>query len=944
MHSLVRIAQRAGFPRVLRAVNGHIRHFTSSEYGFSRPIANAVAWSGFPRGSSTQILTSVRSYVPNLNEPQRSTFSSESIVRSATQPSPHPTAFDLESYRPTYVDASGRVQEIPLAHKQAINSIPPHDPESSFTPRPKQAVRRVWDENGREIVVTSGPAPGARPQPTDNPPLDCTIVNDEASARRVLKILNSPEVRCRFHACDTETKDIDIKMYSPVGHGRIICASIYVGPDIDFGTGSRIWIDNLDGAEGTIDLFKEYFEDPTIYKVWHNYSFDRHILYNHGINALGFGGDTMHMARLWNAARTFEGGYSLESLTHELCGEVAPKIAMATRFSKANVKKDGTLGKTMTLPPCEVLQRQPETRSEWIEYSAGDAKSTWFLRNRLEEELRRWPWTGDLTMYDFYLRFWLPFGETLTDMEREGIHVRRKDYMRDIAERAAKDKARYEKLFLDWASKQRPEAKYMNPCSEAQKQQFFFAPRTPISVTGPQILAFEAGQSASSNGIDWRSIMEKEKETGADLRTPEDTFKSGLAPTRVFDTPNEYRYVEPGKSRPKKNFSFELGGLGMPVISRTPKGAPQASIPVLKELAGQLDKNPPKYGKAYDFFGGGDAGREACEAIDALCKVSAVEIMMSTFIEPLSILPDENDRVHCSLNLNTETGRLSSRKPNLQNQPALEKDVYKIRHAFAAKPGNKLIVADYGQLELRILAHITKCKSMIEAFKLGGDFHSRTAMGMYPEIAEAVKRGECLLEFDGKPGEKPKAPLLKDMFASERRKAKILNFSIAYGKTAAGLAKDFDVSVKEAKETVNRWYADRPEVLEWQQRTIAEARKTGVTRTLMGRYRPLAGINDNRGAARGHAERAAINTPIQGGAADVVMAGMLKLHRNERLRKIGWKMLLQIHDELIVEGPEETAEEAYQIVVDCMAHPFKQDLLVDLVVDASIADTWYEGK
>ncbi len=306
-------------------------------------------------------------------------------------------------------------------------------------------------------------------------------------------------------------------------------------------------------------------------------------------------------------------------------------------------------------------------------------------------------------------------------------------------------------------------------------------------------------------------------------------------------------------------------------------------------------------------------------------------------------LADKNNRVHCSLGINTETGRLSARRPNLQNQPALEKDVYRVRDAFAAPPGRKLIVADYGQLELRILAHITKCQSMIEAFKLGGDFHSRTALGMYSEISDAVNSGKVLLEWDHSKG-KPPLPMLKDQFASERRKAKILNFSIAYGKTATGLAKDFDVTPKEAKETVNKWYANRPEVLEWQTKTIAEARKTGVTRTLMGRYRPLNGINDPKGTTRGHMERAAINTPIQGGAADVVMAGMLKLHRNERLRKLDWRMLMQIHDELIVEGPEESQEEALEIVKDCMMHPFKQDLLVELVVDANIAQTWYEGK
>lgn len=167
------------------------------------------------------------------------------------------------------------------------------------------------------------------------------------------------------------------------------------------------------------------------------------------------------------------------------------------------------------------------------------------------------------------------------------------------------------------------------------------------------------------------------------------------------------------------------------------------------------------------------------------------------------------------MNLNTETGRISCKRPNLQNQPALDKDKYQVRKAFISAPGKTLVVADYGQLELRILAHMTKCKSMLEAFKLGGDFHSRTALGMYPEIQEALKSGEVLLEWDYSKGDPPK-PLLKDRFANERKKAKIMNFSIAYGKTVHGFMKDWNCSEEEARNTVSLWYSDRPEVRLWQ--------------------------------------------------------------------------------------------------------------------------------
>eukprot|EP01108_Squamamoeba_japonica_P004660 TRINITY_DN367_c0_g1_i1.p1 TRINITY_DN367_c0_g1~~TRINITY_DN367_c0_g1_i1.p1 ORF type:complete len:277 (-),score=49.14 TRINITY_DN367_c0_g1_i1:130-960(-) len=204
-------------------------------------------------------------------------------------------------------------------------------------------------------------------------------------------------------------------------------------------------------------------------------------------------------------------------------------------------------------------------------------------------------------------------------------------------------------------------------------------------------------------------------------------------------------------------------------------------------------------------------------------------------------MPDRNGRLHTSMNINTETGRLSSRRPNLQNQPALEKDRYKIRECFSAQKGKKLIVADYGQLELRLLAHMSRCKSMLDAFATGGDFHSRTALGMYDEIKEAIAKGDCLLEWDSGANGAPPAPLLKDKFGQERRRAKTLNFSIAYGKTARGLAMDWETSVSEAKDTLERWYADRPEVREWQEHTVRRAKIDRLYQDTNGSIAGVAG-------------------------------------------------------------------------------------------------------
>ena len=718
--------------------------------------------------------------------------------------------------------------------------------------------------------------------------LGITVVDDEESAKRALDVLYSKDVRSRFHACDTEVTDITLKR-SPYGQGHVTCATVFAGPDIDFGTGPKLFIENLDRSEGILNEFKDYFEDPTVKKVWHNYSFDRAVLFNHGISCAGLGGDTMHMARLWHSARSISGGYSLENLTAELLNR--RKVPMKERFGRRQLLKSGLPGKILYLPPSDELQRDPDTRDDFIDYATYDAEVTWYLRNKLQERLEMLSWQEGTTMWNFYVDYYAPFGQLLTDMEAEGFKVRVTDFLPEIQKQAEVDIEKAAERFKKWAASIIPEAKHMNHQSTSQLQAFFFS------------------------------------------RQPKHPFKY----------PNVDGYIAPGDARPKKDIPFRIKGLGMKPLRKTATGLPEVGSKTLRDMAGKPHEDPPQYGPLYDFFGKAKEGRDACLAVDSLLEVSFLHKMQSTFIEPLIEMADHEHRVHANLNINTETGRLSCRNPNLQNQPALEKDVYKIRSAFTCEEGNILLVCDYGQLELRVLAHMTNCKSMIEAFQSGGDFHSRTAMGMYDEVAAAVAKNEVLLEWDYRDGDPPK-PLLKDVYGAERRKAKTLNFSIAYGKTAFGLAKDWGVTKDEAKDTLERWYADRPEVKRWQDNVIVSAHRNKSTRTLMGRYRPLGQIASPDQRTRSHYERAAINTPIQGGAADIVMMAMIKIHSNPRLRALGYRLIMQIHDEVILEGPEEHSEEAMAVLKKCMERPFTKPLRVDLVVDGDAAKTWYEAK
>ena len=727
---------------------------------------------------------------------------------------------------------------------------------------------------------------------------DVTFVNSRDSVRALVARLLSPELLSRYVAVDTEVADLEVKEQSPVHHGRVTAITLYAGPDVDFGHGPRVFVDCLDPVDGC-DLFEElrhYMADPRAKKVFHHFAFDYHVLLNHGVQVRGFAGDTMHMCRLWDTSRL---SYSLETLSAELLGK--GKVGLKERFSVGKLKKDGSEGKALELPPIESIQRGPD-RAAFIDYAAFDAECTWKLRQTLETELRNQPNPALMSsatggnMWSWYTTYYVPFAQLLVDMERVGVYVRVKDYLPELQAKAEAAQKTAIAGFLDWAQRYEPNARHMNVHSNAQKKHLFFAPR---------------GQEED------------------------------------FDRDNVEGAIEEGKKKAKKNVSFTLRGLGLEPVSLTKGKDAAVSVDVLHKLAGRPDKDPPQYGVAYQHFAHFEPtstpedGVAACKALQQLTTFSALSTTLNTFLLPLQTQCDSESRIHASLNLNTETGRLSSRRPNLQNQPALEKDVYRIRDAFAAPAGRRLIVADYGQLELRVLAHMANCHSMIAAFKEGGDFHSRTAMGMYPYVREAVNRGEVVLE--GGEGRETR-PRLKDVYASERRKAKTLNFSIAYGKTARGLALDWNTSVEEAEATLQAWYEDRPEVKRWQQRTIEEAHHSGYSRTLMGRYRLLKGINGRDRAVRSHMERAAINTPIQGGAADIVMMSMIGLWRNERMKEIGWSIILQIHDEIICEGPEDSVEEAMQIVRHAMAHPFSKPLLVDLTVDAKAEQTWYRAK
>jgi DNA polymerase I len=293
--------------------------------------------------------------------------------------------------------------------------------------------------------------------------------------------------------------------------------------------------------------------------------------------------------------------------------------------------------------------------------------------------------------------------------------------------------------------------------------------------------------------------------------------------------------------------------------------------------------------------------------------------LKSTYVDALpKLVHAETGRLHTSFSQTTAaTGRLSSSDPNLQNIPVRSELGRQIRAAFVAGPGNTLLSADYSQIELRILAHFSGDPVLVEAFRTGQDIHARTAEEVF--------------------GVGPMAQT-----AEHRRAAKAINFGIIYGQTPFGLAAQLGIDQKEAAKFIAAYFARYRGVKEYLDRSLAEARKTGATRTMFGRIRPIPEITSPQANLRSFAERTALNTPLQGTAADLIKLAMIAIARQLAEQKFQAKMILQVHDELLFEAPNVELDRLRPIVRKAMENV--HELAVPLVVDLKSGPNWRDMK
>ncbi len=318
-------------------------------------------------------------------------------------------------------------------------------------------------------------------------------------------------------------------------------------------------------------------------------------------------------------------------------------------------------------------------------------------------------------------------------------------------------------------------------------------------------------------------------------------------------------------------------------------------------------------------------GEEVLEAIRSrhpiVGKILAhrgLKKLLSTYVEALpKLINPETHRIHTSFNQAvTATGRLSSSNPNLQNIPVRGEDGREIRKAFVPGTGDVFFSADYSQIELRIMAHLSKDENLVKDFCEGKDIHAATAARIFHKPLEDVSR-------------------------DERRKAKTANFGIIYGISAFGLAERMEVSRTEAKQLIDSYFNTYPRIKDYIAECVEEARKTGYILTAFGRRRYLPDINSRNAVVRGYAERNAVNAPIQGTAADIIKVAMIRIDRRLREEKLRAKMILQVHDELNFSVPPEELERVKELVISEMEQAFSMS--VPLIADCGTGKNWLEA-
>lgn len=360
-----------------------------------------------------------------------------------------------------------------------------------------------------------------------------------------------------------------------------------------------------------------------------------------------------------------------------------------------------------------------------------------------------------------------------------------------------------------------------------------------------------------------------------------------------------------------ESYVYELAGESFNINS--PKQLGIILFEKLKLPAGK--KNKTSYSTAADVL---EKLKKHHPIIEKILDYRQLTKLKSTYADGLFEYIKEDKRIHSTFNqMITSTGRISSTEPNLQNIPIRLELGRKIRKVFIPENGCVFIDADYSQIELRVLAHLSQDKGFIDAFNNNLDIHTATASQVFHTPYQEVT-------------------------ATQRRNAKAVNFGIVYGISAFGLSEDLNISIKESSEYIEQYFQKYPSVKTFLDRTVEQAKDNGFVTTMFNRKRTIPELSSSNYMQRGFGERIAMNTPIQGSAADIIKIAMINVYKAIKDKELKARMLLQVHDELLIECPEQEADIVKELLIYEMENAVK--LSVPLIVDAHKGNNWYELK
>ena len=711
-------------------------------------------------------------------------------------------------------------------------------------------------------------------------PHDYKLIDNEEEMRRICDFFRTNEILC----LDTETTSTH-----PID-AELVGLSFAVEPHKAFYVPIPA---NREEALKILEIFKPLYEDPQILKIGQNLKYDLEVLRNYNIQLQGPMWDTM--------------------IAHYL---IQPELRHNMDFmaeiylNYKTIHIDELIGKKGK----NQLSMRDLNPKQVKDYACEDADVTLQLKLKLENELINY--SCEKLFYDIEM----PLMQVLAEMEINGVCINDK-YLKETSNIFNKKLNDLKQEIYNLAGEE------FNISSPKQVGDILFGklkiidnPKKTKSwqyVTNEkELLLLKDAHVIVNKILEYRKLNS----------ILSDRTKRKIQPSQTLDLfePNNDDQVSNNNSKlshleVSKQMNllekeiFEIAGEKFKIMSPKQVGS------ILFDKMKIIDN--PKKTETWQYVTNEEILQQLKgkhKIVEKILSYRETEKLVGTYVDALpNLVNKRTGHIHTSFNQTiTATGRLSSSDPNLQNIPVRGEDGKEIRKVFVPEPGCLFFSADYSQIELRVMAHLSGDNNMIEVFKEGKDLHAATAATIYKKNIDEVSR-------------------------DERTKSKRANFGIIYGITVFGLAERLSISREESKQLIDGFFETFPKVKDYMNKAIEEARKREYVETLFGRRRYLKDINSQNATVRGYAERNAINAPIQGTAADIIKVAMIRIFQRFKKENIRSKMILQVHDELNFSVYPEEKEIVKQIVIEEMQNAIQMN--VPLIADCGFGNNWLEA-